>query len=155
MQVKEIMTTPVVCAPVDASIADIALLLARHEISAVPVTDERGAVVGLVSEYDLLARRGKLARDIMSPGIISVNEETDVEEVRFLLIERRIRRVPVISGQQLVGIVSRSDLVRQMAVLWFCDICGEPVHDEHPPEQCPKCAAPAARFAQADRPPGD
>ena len=155
MKVKEIMTAPVICTRADASIADVATLLARHKISAVPVTDEQGAVIGLVSEYDLLARRGELARDIMSPGIISVSEEADVEDVRFLLIERRIRRVPVVAGQQLVGIVSRSDLVRQMAVLWFCDICGEPVRDEHPPEQCPKCAAPAARFAQDEHPPGN
>jgi CBS domain-containing protein len=155
MKVKEIMTAPVICTRADASISDVATLLARHRISAVPVTDASGAVIGLVSEFDLLARRGTSARDIMSPGIISVNEETDVEEVRFLLIERRIRRVPVMAGQQLVGIVSRSDLIRQMAVLWFCDICGEPVRDEHPPEQCPKCAAPAARFAQDEHPPGN
>lgn len=155
MKVKEIMSAPVVCTRDDASIADVATLLARHQISAVPVTDEEGAVVGLVSEFDLLAKRGKHVRDIMSPGIISVNEETDVEEVRFLLIERRIRRVPVVAGQRLVGIVSRSDLVRQMAVQWYCDICGEPVRDEHPPEQCPKCAAPAARFAQDEHPPGN
>jgi len=155
MRVKEIMTTPVVCTGADASIAEVATLLAKHEISAVPVTDEDGAVIGLVSEYDLLARSGKQARDIMSPGIISVNEETNVEEVRYLLIERRIRRVPVMAGQRLVGIVSRSDIVRQMAVQWYCDICGEPVRDEHPPEQCPKCAAPAARFAQDEHPPGN
>ena len=155
MKVKEIMTAPVVCTSADTSIADVATLLARHRISAVPVTDEHGAPIGLVSEYDLLAKRGKLVRDIMSPGIISVNEETDVEEVRFLLIERRIRRVPVLAGQKLIGIVSRSDLVRQMAVQWYCDICGEPVRDEHPPEQCPKCAAPAARFAQDEHPPGN
>jgi CBS-domain-containing membrane protein len=155
MRVKEIMTSPVICTSDDASIADVATLLAKHQISAVPVTDASGAVIGLISEYDLLARRGNVARDIMSPGIISVNEETDVEEVRFLLIERRIRRVPVVAGQKLIGIVSRSDIVRQMAVQWYCNICGEPVRDEHPPEQCPKCAAPAARFAQDEHPPGD
>ena len=155
MKVKEIMTAPVVCTRANASIADVATLLARHKISAVPVTDEHGVIIGLVSEFDLLAKRGKHARDIMSPGIISVNEETDVADVRFLLIERRIRRVPVLSGQTLIGIVSRSDLVRQMAVQWYCDICGEPVRDEHPPEQCPKCAAPAARFAQDEHPPGN
>jgi len=155
MKVKEIMTAPVVCTRAAASVSDVATLLARHRISAVPVTDDQGAVIGLVSEYDLLARHGKTAGDIMSPGIISVNEETDVEEVRFLLIERRIRRVPVVSGQALVGIVSRSDIVRQMAVQWYCDICGEPVRGEHPPEHCPKCAAPAARFAQDEHPPGN
>ena len=155
MKVKEIMTSPVICARDDLSIADVATLLAKHKISAVPVTDASGAVIGLVSEYDLLARRGKLARDIMSPGIISVNEDADVEDVRLLVIERKVRRIPVVAGQKLVGIVSRSDLVRQMAVQWYCDICGEPVRDEHPPEQCPKCAAPAARFAQDEHPPGN
>jgi CBS domain-containing protein len=155
MRVKEIMSSPVVCTRDDASISDVATLLAKHQISAVPVIDQHGDVVGLVSEYDLLARGGKTARDVMSPGIISVNEEANVEDVRFLLIERRIRRVPVVAGQKLVGIVSRSDIVRQMAVQWYCNICGEPVRDEHPPEQCPKCAAPAARFAQDEHPPGN
>jgi len=155
MKVKEIMSAPVICTRADASIADIATLLARHQISAVPVTDESGAVIGLVSELDLLARRGKLARDIMSPGIISVNEEANVEDVRFLLIERRIRRVPVLAGQKLIGIVSRSDLIRQMAAQWYCDICGESAREEHPPDQCPKCRAPSARFAQDEHPPGN
>jgi CBS domain-containing protein len=155
MRVKEIMSSPVVCTRDDASISDIATLLAKHQISAVPVLDAGGDVIGLVSEYDLLARGGKTARDVMSPGIISVNEEANVEDVRFLLIERRIRRVPVVAGQKLVGIVSRSDIVRRMAVQWYCNICGEPVRDEHPPEQCPKCAAPAARFAQDDPVPGN
>ena len=155
MKVKEIMTSPVITTRDDASVSDVATLLAKHRISAVPVTDASGAVIGLVSEYDLLARRGKQARDIMSPGIISVSEDADVEDVRILVVQRKVRRIPVVAGQKLVGIVSRSDLVRQMAVQWYCDICGEPVRDEHPPEQCPKCAAPAARFAQDDRPPGD
>jgi len=148
MRVKEIMSSPVVCAPADMPVAEVATLLARHEISAVPVVDEGQAIIGLVSEYDLLSRTGRVARDIMSPGIISVHEETDVEEVRFLLIDRRIRRVPVLTGQRLVGIVSRSDLVRRMALLWSCDVCGEPVRGEHPPPSCPKCTAPSAHFAQ-------
>jgi CBS domain-containing protein len=155
MKVREIMTAPVVCTGADATVADVATLLAKHQISAVPVTDDDGGVIGLVSEYDLLARRGKTAREIMSPGIVSVSEDADVDDVRFLLIERKIRRVPVVAGQKLVGIVSRSDIVRQMAVQWYCDICGEPVRDEHPPEQCPKCAAPAARFAQDEQLPGN
>jgi len=154
MKVKEIMTAPVVCARSDTPIADVAALLARHDVSAVPVTDESGSVIGLVSEYVLLARKGKVAIDIMSPGIISVTEETDVEEVRYLLVERRVKRVPVMAGQRLVGIVSRADIVRQMALQWYCDICGEPVRGEHPPTSCPKCTAPAARFAEGEQPPG-
>ncbi|MGE3272038.1 MAG: CBS domain-containing protein [Chloroflexota bacterium] len=155
MKVREIMTSPVLCVRADALTGDVATLLAKHRISAVPVTDQSGAVIGLVSEYDLLAKHGETAGQIMSPGIISVTGDTDVDEVRYLLIERRIRRVPVMSGQRLVGIVSRSDLIRRMAVEWYCGICGEPVRDDHPPQKCPKCAAPAARFAQDEQSPGD
>jgi CBS domain-containing protein len=154
MKVKDIMTTPVIHARADTASADLAEMLAKHRISAVPITDNSGTVVGLVSEYDLMAKDGKTARDIMSPGIISVSEETDVEDVRFLLIERRIRRVPVMAGQELVGIVSRRDIVRLMALHWICQVCGEQARGDHPPEQCPKCGAAGNRFVQEPQHPG-
>lgn len=155
MKVKDIMTTPVICASADMLIAEVATLLATNRISAVPVVDGDGSVIGLVSEYDLLARQGRTARDVMSPGIISVNEEAAVEDVRFLIVERKVRRIPVVSGRALVGIVSRSDLIRQMAMQWYCDLCGEPVRGEHPPERCPRCTSPAARFSHAQHLPID
>lgn len=154
MKVGEIMSSPVIQAPAEMPVPEVAALLARHRISAVPITDEHGMVIGLVSEYDLLARQGKTARDVMSPGIISVTEETDVEEVRFLLIERRIRRVPVLRGQELVGIVSRSDIVRLLAMDWICQVCGLAARGERPPEQCPTCGGPSERFEQQPREPG-
>ncbi len=154
VKVKEIMTTPVVSAPADATVGEVADLLARHRISAVPIT-EAGAVVGLVSEYDLLAKGGKRASDVMTPGVISVTEDTDVDDVRFLLVERRIRRVPVLSGQELVGIVSRSDMVKLMTLEWVCEVCGQPVRGTNPPERCPECGAGQDRFEQQAPPPGD
>src|SRR5215216_6980832 len=92
MRVKDVMTTPVICTPAEATTAEVAALLATKKISAVPVLDGDGSVIGLVSEYDLLARKGKTARDVMSPGIISVNEEADIEDVRFLIVERKVKR---------------------------------------------------------------
>ena len=91
MKVKEIMTSPVICARDDMSIADVATLLAKHQISAVPVTDASGAVVGLVSEYDLLAREGATAREVRTREVITATEDTHAEQVRSLLVERRIR----------------------------------------------------------------
>ena len=154
MKVKEIMTSPVIHAHADTPTADVAELLSKHRISAVPITDDHGTVIGLVSEFDMLARSGKTAREIMSAGIISVSEETDVEDVRFLLIERRIKRVPVMAGQELVGIVSRGDIVRLMALHWICQVCGEQARGEHPPERCPKCHGPRERFLQEPQQPG-
>src|SRR4051794_3474275 len=92
VKVKEIMTTPVVTAPAAMSLGDLADLLARYKITAVPIVDGDGTVLGLVSEYDLMARQGATAGDVMSAGVIAVNPETEVDDVRFLLVERRIRR---------------------------------------------------------------
>ena len=154
MKVREIMSRPVIHAHAETPVADVAELLSQRKISAVPITDDSGAVIGLVSEFDLLARQGKVARDIMTPGVISVTEEADVEDVRFLLIERRIRRVPVMAGTELVGIVSRSDIVRLMALHWICEVCGEQARGDHAPESCPKCGAPGERFRQDAVQPG-
>jgi CBS-domain-containing membrane protein len=153
-KVKEIMTTPVIHAEVDTSVGEVASLLARHHISAVPITDSGGFVVGLVSEHDLLAKQGQTAKDIMVSSVISVTEDTDVEDVRVLLVDRRIRRVPVMAGQQLVGIVSRSDLVGLMALEWNCQVCGEIVRGADPPEKCPKCGSGQQSFVQQVPSPG-
>ena len=155
MKVKEIMTTTVVHADAETPVTDVAELLSKHRISAVPVLDDTGAVIGLVSEHDLLAKPGRRARDVMTPEVISVSEDTDVDDVRYLLVERRIRRVPVLSGQELVGIVSRSDIVREMALEWVCEVCGQPVRGLHRPDRCPECGASGERFERQAPPPGD
>jgi CBS domain-containing protein len=155
MKVREIMTRRVIRADVDTPVADIARLLAENHISAVPITDKSGAVVGLVSEYDLLAGKGGVAGEIMTAEVITVSEEANVDAVQHLLVERRVKRVPVMSGQELVGIVSRSDIVRLIAEEWTCETCGEAVRGDRLPEQCPKCAGPQSRFVKLEQSPGD
>ncbi len=154
MKVKEIMKAPVYTAEVGMPAADVAQLLVERRISAVPVVDATGAVVGLVSEHDLMSRTGATAADIMSPGIISVTEDTDVDAVRHLLVERHIRRVPVMSGRQLVGIVSRADIVALIAMEWVCEVCGTQARGERPPASCPTCAADSVRFIHQQQAPG-
>lgn len=148
------MTTPVVTVQPETSVHDIARTLGRHRISAVPVVDDGGAVVGLVSEYDLMARQGTAARDVMTTAVVSVTETTSVDDVRHLLVERRIRRVPVLSGGELVGIISRADVVAYLATEWVCEVCGESVRAETAPEICPKCLSSSGRFALQEQPPG-
>jgi CBS-domain-containing membrane protein len=154
MKVKEIMKAPVYTADLDMPTADVAKLLVQYRISAVPVVDASGVVVGLVSELDLISREGETARDVMSPGIVSVTEDTDVDDVRHLLVDRRIRRVPVLSGGQLVGVVSRADLVALIAMEWSCEVCGTQARGERPPASCPTCSADTVRFVHLQQPPG-
>jgi CBS domain-containing protein len=155
MKVREVMTRRVIRADVDTPVADIARLLTENHISAVPITDKSGAVVGLVSEYDLLARKGGVAGEIMTAEVITVSVEANVDAVQHLLVERKVKRVPVMSGQELVGIVSRSDIVRLIAEEWICETCGEAVRGDHRPDQCPKCAGPQSRFVKLEQSPGD
>jgi CBS domain-containing protein len=150
---RDIMTSPVVSVPVGTTTGQIAETLHRHRISAVPVVDGSGSVVGLVSEFDLLSRAGALAEDVMTTAVVSVTPETGVDDVRHLLVDRKFRRVPVLDGGELVGIVSRGDVVALMATEWVCEVCGESVRSATPPEHCPKCNA-TGRFALQEQLPG-
>lgn len=148
------MTAPVVTVRGDTAVREIADTLRRHRISGVPVVDDSGGVVGLVSEYDLLARSGTVAADVMTTAVVSVTEDTSIDDVRHLLVERRIRRVPVLSAGRLVGLISRADVVVLMATEWVCEVCGESVRAEEPPESCPKCLSGSERFVLQEQPPG-
>jgi CBS domain-containing protein len=154
VQAKEIMTTAVISARPDAALAAVADLLVRHRISGVPVLDEGEALVGLVSEHDLLAKEGRTAADVMTTALVTVTEDADVDDVRHLLVERRIGRVPVVSGGRVVGIISRGDVVATMATEWVCRVCGEPVRGAGAPTGCPRCHSAQDRFVLQEQPPG-
>lgn len=140
--IREIMSRNVVTVPASAPIGEVAKILSEKRITGLPVVDDAGNVVGVLSEYDIISRQGATAADIMSTQVISVTEETDAEEVAHLLTNRRIRRVPILADGKLVGIVSRSDLMRLfMMTRWTCEACGYFVRGFDRPEQCPSCGS--------------
>lgn len=148
------MTSPVITVPATASTQQVADTLTRHRISAAPVVDQAGTLLGLVSEHDLLSKAGAIAGDLMTTAVISVSVDSAADDIRQLLIGRRIRRVPVLQEGRLVGIVSRHDLVAAMATEWVCQVCGEPVRGERAPATCPRCHAGSAQFLLQEQPPG-
>lgn len=114
--VGAIMTREVVTIPATMAAREIAALLAVRHLTGVPVVDDAGRVLGIVSELDLISRPGATAGDLMSRQVISVTEGTAVDEVARLFVDQRIRRVPVLAGGRLVGIVSRGDLLGAAAL---------------------------------------
>jgi CBS domain-containing protein len=116
MLAKDIMTRDVITASPALSIKELAQLLIKNQISGVPVADEQGKIVGLVSEADIIAKKGKQVQAIMSQQVYSVTEETSVEEIAQLMTTHRIKRVPVMNDGRLVGIVSRADIVNTIAM---------------------------------------
>ena len=121
MKVGQIMQKPVLAVTPEASIRDIAIQLIGNEISGMPVVERDGTVRGIVTEADILRVQAtgkqleKLAvRDIMSADPIAVDVETPIDQIKTLLMEYHILRVPVIENGKLVGIISRRDLIRAM-----------------------------------------
>ena len=150
MKAEDVMTTRVVTITEDQSKQQAARLLAQHRISGLPVVNADQVVVGVETEYDVIGKEGQTVGEIMTRGVISVTPGTELEEVSHLLVHERIKRLPVLDQGKLVGIVSRADLVKEVALRWVCPVCGEMVHSEEQPERCPRCGAQqvAATFEQ-------
>jgi CBS domain-containing protein len=141
MNVVDVMTTNVITITAQQSKQQAARLLSQHRISGLPVVNDEQLVIGIVTEYDVISKEGKTVGEIMSRGVISVTPDTDLDEVGHLLVHERIKRVPVLDKGKLVGIVSRADLVREVAMRWVCLVCGEMMHSEVQPERCHRCGA--------------
>jgi CBS domain-containing protein len=143
MNAADIMTQPVITVTPETKIAEAARLMLQHRISGLPVMDGKGAVIGIVTEGDLLRRSelgterhrprwvellmgpGRLASDyvdahartvgeVMSQDVASVKPHDTLPEVVRLMEKHHVKRVPVIENERLVGIVSRANLVRAL-----------------------------------------
>jgi CBS domain-containing protein len=112
---RDVMTTTVITTRPEVSVQEVSRLLSFHNVSGLPVLDAAEAPIGMVSEADLLGKRGATVDEIMSRELIAVQEETSLESVARLMAQHRIKRVPVLRGQRVVGILSRADIVRALA----------------------------------------
>jgi CBS domain-containing protein len=136
--VKDVMTTRVVSVGKDASFREMAAALREHRVSAFPVVDGDGKVIGVVSEADMLTKealgsepqgmpgmitgllrrkehakaRGVTAGELMSGPPVTVTPDDTVEHAAKLMYTRKVKRLPVVdSGTHLVGIISRADVL--------------------------------------------
>lgn len=109
---RELMTPDPVTTRPEATVREVAELLSFHRISGLPVLDAEGNLVGVVSEADIIGKRGETVADIMTRSVIAASGDTRVGEVASTMARERIKRVPVLEGGRLVGIVSRADIMR-------------------------------------------
>lgn len=109
-----VMTARPVVATEFTGFKEIAGLLAEHRISALPVVDEAGCLLGVVSEADLLLKVGaRLARDLMTSPAVAIGPLALVTEAVRLMHDTKVKRLPVVDHDGLViGIVTRGDLLR-------------------------------------------
>jgi CBS domain-containing protein len=116
MIAKNIMTRDIITVTPTMTVKNLAMTLIKNQISGAPVSSKDGKIVGIVSESDIVAKKGKDVKAIMSKKIISINEETPVEAIAQLMTTHKIKRLPVMRGDQVVGIVSRADIIGAIAL---------------------------------------
>ena len=116
MLAKDIMTRDIITVKPNMTVKQLAMLLIKNQISGAPVAAEDGKIVGVVSESDILAKKAKQVKGIMSTKVVSVTEETPVEEIARLMSTHKIKRLPVMRDSAIVGIVSRADIVSAIAL---------------------------------------
>jgi CBS domain-containing protein len=141
MTIRDVMTAPALTVRPDMPLKDVARLLIDSDVSGVPVVDEQGAVLGVVSEGDFLVKEqgpqalrhrrlarllgeseatqrqiGKLAArtagEAMTAPAITMEPSRSIQDAAAVMTERRVNRLPVVESGRLIGIVTRADLVR-------------------------------------------
>ena len=136
-KVQDVMRGPAAVIPADGTFKQAVAMLCEHDVSAVPVVDGAGRVLGIVSEADLLAKAGRsllegrprmfqsratrlarakasgrTVRDVMTAPAITVSPCTTLDEAAMTMQRRHLRRLPVVDAAgRLVGVVSRADLL--------------------------------------------
>ena len=128
MRVADIMTADVSTVTPDTTVARAIELLASHRYMALPVATETGELVGIVTEVDVLTTRfppdqrdrsrPAIVREVMSRPVITVAASTDVRDLAEHMWRHRHRNLPVVDDGQLVGFVTRTDLIRMLAMGW-------------------------------------
>jgi len=133
MRAHEIMTRSVATVHTDTPVRQAAALMSERNVTSLPVLDEDDRVVGIVSEADLIRDRmphdlrshlrpeehdqpdpARLVRDIMTDAVVCMGENADTADLAALMLDNNVRAVPIVDGAQLLGIVSRRDLLRTL-----------------------------------------
>jgi len=146
MRAHQIMTKQVISVGPHTTIQDAAKIMLRCHLSGLPVLHEDGTLMGMVSEGDFLQRaeigtgrkrsawlelftgigraatdfvheRGRKVEDVMTTDPVTVEEQTSLDEIVHLMHKHGVRRVPVVSGKTMVGIVTRADILQAVASL--------------------------------------
>jgi CBS domain-containing protein len=119
MNAADIMNSPIIAASPKASAREVALYMLLGGFSGVPIANPDGSLAGIITELDLIRalRAGKSldttpVSELMTGNVLSVDVETDIDDIMELLDTERILRVPVTRAGKVVGIVSRPDLLR-------------------------------------------
>lgn len=134
MLISELMTSPAITVLGETSVSEALHLLDRNQITAMPVVDRQGRLVGVVSEADLIpdmllfqdrvpsypmrpsaSARPRRVAELMANLVVSVGADEDIDAAIDLLRETMVKSLPVVEREHVVGVISRSDVIHFLA----------------------------------------
>lgn len=147
IKAKDIMTKDVITIKPDVGIEELAKILVEHKISGVPVVNDEGELIGIITENDLISRNKRLhiptfirlfdafimlerpskmqeeikrmmaskVGELCSKNVITVTEDTPLEDIATIMAEKKIHLIPVVDGKKVVGIIGKVDIIKAMA----------------------------------------
>ena len=119
LQAKDIMTKRVICIGKETPIFEALKLMADNNVTGIPVVEDNKALIGILSEQDVLRlfhtfddEKDRTVNDFMTQPVIHFDENERLLDICYCLRDNSIRRVPVTSGGKVIGVVSRSDIIK-------------------------------------------
>ena len=125
LEAKDIMTRNVVCIKKNIPVVDAIRLMSKHNITGIPVVEDDMTLIGIISEQDVLRlfhtyddEKDRTVNDFMTQPAIHFEEKERLLDICYCLRDNSIRRVPVTSNGKVVGVISRSDILKCILQLW-------------------------------------
>ena len=125
LEAKDIMTRNVVCIKKNIPVVDAIRLMSKNNITGIPVVEDDMTLVGILSEQDVLRlfhtyedEKDRTVNDFMTQPAVHFEQEEPLLDVCYCLRDNSIRRVPITSNGKVVGVISRSDILKCILQLW-------------------------------------
>lgn len=119
MRVKELMTTSVTCVRPETSIYQVAKQMKQENIGSVPVCNDKGEALGIITDRDIVIRSvssnntEQTARDIMTKNLVLADPNMDTHEAALLFARYQVRRLPVVENNKIIGMLAMADIARK------------------------------------------
>lgn len=138
--VAEVMVANVLVVHSGDSIDTAVRLIVDSRITGLPVVDDQQRILGIIAESDVLGKRGRIVDDVMTRDVITTGHGTTLDSAAEIMLTRRIRRLPVVEDGRLVGMLTRTDLLRHVRQThWTCDWCAATGIGLGRPNACARC----------------
>ena len=125
LEAKDIMTKNVVCIKKYMPVIDAIRLMSKNNITGIPVVEDDMTLVGILSEQDVLRlfhthkdEKDRTVNDFMTQPAVHFDQEEPLLDVCYCLRDNPIRRVPITSNDKVVGVISRSDILKCIIQIW-------------------------------------